>query len=306
MDALTLRQLQDFVAQCRKGTHNDSFSGRDLLLVEGTSRRKRKASIAATGMQDVILSPQHFTTVCKQHRAIYSCQDIRLLVGCILHVGSSVLPVVNDQCSLIPYIYHGPLVQAIKWLYVEGSNTPDALHASRSSVQWPHIPYGVGLKPYKAEGEPVIPQVPQQTTPRQPLYKTHSDFFRPTYPPQGGSRPMSGQAVGRPSLGIRKIQPGIPSIPMAPDKKMSTLSLGPSARTHTAERIPLQTQGSSTVPVIPNLTYPAAVVSSAVNQTNQQQLLGVLPGNTSRDVLKFNLNKLKVNDMVCPSGGYMV
>lgn len=148
----------------------------------------------------------------------------------------------------------------------------------------------------------MIPHVPQQTTPRQPLYKTHSDSLRPTYTPQGGSRPSVGQGVGRPALGVRKTQSGIPQNLHALDRRPATL---PNVGPHLMERAPIQTQGSSSVPVISSVKPSGGVLPpSVVSHTTQKHPTGIIPGQIDKEKPMFNLNTLKVKDVACSSGEY--
>ncbi|GMH34184.1 hypothetical protein BSKO_02018 [Bryopsis sp. KO-2023] len=183
MDALTLRQLQDFVAQCRKSRHRLGRSGRDSVSDSGRVRKKQKTSGTASG-----------------------------------------------------------------------SNTPDALHASRSSVQWPHIPYGIGLKPYKPESEPCIPHIPAQPPFRHTPFRTHCDPSKASHQPIHGNlnRVPSAHRPGHQSGlgGIRRIQttaalrtPGgeVASSPRVITPRGNSAGAVPQ---HIPDRVLFRTQGS--------------------------------------------------------------
>lgn len=150
-------------------------------------------------------------------------------------------------------------------LYTTGSNTPDALHASRSSVQWPHIPYGIGVKPYKTESEPVTPHVPAPPPPRQLVLRTQdsgkmaqlSTFTRTATAPA---------AIPRVNLRPARVPSTSSQILLPTDGRALphrvTVSSAPAARPLMTERGLIRSQSSTPVPTTMPWTAPGFVATS--------------------------------------------
>lgn len=246
MDALTLRQLQDFVNECRKSRHKAGLSGGDSLDGRGRACKRRKTSASTTGIYHGSQCI-NYTLQCREN--VLKCSTIMFYFRRVLRV-LHLLHLAN--------------------VYTTGSNTPDALHASRSSVQWPHIPYGIGLKPYKPESEPVTPQVPAPPPPRQLVPRTHNDAGKIVHPGQSTFARTATAPAAIPRVNLRPSKgPSIlTQVALPTDSRVlphrAPVGSTPAIRPLMADRGLTRTQSSTPIPTSVPWTAPGFGTATAI------------------------------------------